>query len=69
MNDLTLAVTKVTPRGGAHRMDRIYVSPDVRVDSAGVDYGNRTCEDIAGTRVLTCGSDHALVWADVEMRI
>ena len=51
----------------AHRMDRIYASPDVRVLAAGVDYAGRRLTELNSRRDLCAGSDHALVWATLEM--
>jgi len=69
LGDSPLAVTKITPRAGQHRMDRIYVSPDLFVEDAGVTYSDPAGQvsDAAGglvdLRRPTAGSDHALVWA------
>lgn len=53
-------MTKVTPKAGRHRMDRIYVSPDVAIIDAGV-YDGRPPADMTDLRTLTCGSDHGRV--------
>lgn len=57
--DGPLAVTHDTGRddgSGIFRMDRIYASSDLSVISADVDY----------EPALSAGSDHALVWAELE---
>lgn len=58
--DGPLAVTHRTRRAdgtGAFRMDRIYASTDVTVRSGGIAY----------EPARNAGSDHALVWADLDM--
>lgn len=58
--DGPLAITHNTGRNdgsGVFRMDRIYASPDLKVTCAGVDY----------EPALAAGSDHALVWADLDV--
>lgn len=53
-----------------HRMDRIYASPEIEILEAGVCHGRLSGEELAtatkGTN-LAPGSDHALVWARLDL--
>lgn len=53
------------------RMDRIYVSPDISVRSAGICHGALGPEQVPTLikhgEPICCGSDHALVWADLDL--
>lgn len=65
-----LAVTYRLKRD-AHRMDRIYASPGIRVLAAGVCHGPLDTAAVAATVKgddLAPGSDHALVWARLALR-
>lgn len=69
-----MPVTRRNPSGD-YRMDRIYVSQDVRVHRAGVTYGdgsdNPRSSELTPPSVasrLAPGSDHALVWAEFTVR-
>ena len=71
MFDRPLAVTYRLKHDG-HRMDRIYVSPDLanRVQCAGVCHHGVDAASISGSskpKSLCCGSDHALVWAEFDL--
>jgi len=66
-----LAVTYRLKNDG-HRMDRIYVSPDLesRIKRAGVCHHEVASATIVGPakpKALCCGSDHALVWVEVDL--
>lgn len=60
-----LAVTKMIKEAGPQRMDRIYVTPDpaLQIQNAGVEHTRGTTDK----KLQTVGSDHALVWATVEV--
>jgi hypothetical protein len=64
-----LGMTHRLKRGGP-RMDRIYASTDLPVRRAGICHGRLSAAEVAhlqkGTS-LCVRSDHALVWADVEL--
>ncbi|MGH9011588.1 MAG: hypothetical protein ACRDYF_17350 [Acidimicrobiia bacterium] len=52
-----------------HRMDRIYASPEIPILRAGVCHGSMTRDDVMrpGRHHLAPGSDHALVWAELDL--
>lgn len=65
--DQPLAVTHRLTKTG-YRMDRLYGSPDLAVNAAGVCHGVHDSAAVAahvGRADICTGSDHALVWADI----
>lgn len=69
-----MPVTRRNPSGD-YRMDRIYASRDLTIVGAGVMYGDGS--DVAPQSIVTSapdgvrlapGSDHAYVWAELDVR-
>lgn len=66
---LPYAATYLLKRDG-HRMDRIYVSPEIGVEAAGVCHGHHERAAVAQLGKgdgLCVGSDHALVWTELAV--
>jgi hypothetical protein len=64
-----LGVTHRLKRDGP-RMDRIYASPDLPVLRAGICHGHLSGSEVADLQKgewRCAGSDHALVWAEIDL--